>query len=82
MARDPKSQPGDQPPGESAAAPDAAEFPIGGAVLSGRREDAGEPMTEEQAAELRQICDDKGEAFDRSLTREQADARIAALKGD
>lgn len=78
MARDP-NKPADVDTDRDSS-PDAAEFPIGGAVLSGRREDAEEPMTEAQAAELRDLCDRTGEPFDTSLTREQADARIAALK--
>ncbi len=79
MAQDPKARPGD---GETPrTTPDAAEFPVGGGVLSGRREDAGAPMTEVQAAELRRLCESRDEAFDATLTREQADARIAALKG-
>ncbi len=77
MARNPKSQTGD----ERRESLDAAEFPIGGAVLSGRREDADDPMTDAQAAELRDLCERTGEPFDTGLTREQADARIEALKG-
>lgn len=83
MARDPKSQIGDRAKTEDErdGSLDAAEFPIGGAVLSGRREDADDPMTDAQAAELRDLCDKRGEPFDTSLTREQAEARIEALKG-
>ncbi|WP_102109915.1 DUF3072 domain-containing protein [Oceaniglobus roseus] len=40
-----------------------------------------EPMTEKQAAELRQLCEEKGEEYDASLTKTQAEERIAALKG-
>ncbi len=78
MARDPDGRPGDRPGG---GAPDTAGFPVGGGVVSGRREDADAPMTEAQAAELRGLCEAAGEAFDTSLTREQAAARIDALKG-
>ncbi len=75
MARDPGTRSGTR-----GGTPDAAEFPIGGAVLSGRREDADDPMTRQQAAELRQLCEARDEVYDGNLTREQADARIAALK--
>ena len=78
MAQDPKSRPGDR--SRTDETPDAVEFPVAGGVLSGRREDAEDPMTEAQAAELRQLCEARDEPFDRALTREQADARIAALK--
>ncbi|SDE85504.1 DUF3072 domain-containing protein [Limimaricola pyoseonensis] len=38
------------------------------------------PMTEEQAAELRQLCERTGEEFDTSLTEAQAVERIDALR--
>ncbi len=82
MAQDPKKQPGDhaRPDSDRDAPADATQFPVGGAVLSGTREDADDPMSEAQVAELRQLCDEKDEVFDTSLTRAQADARIEALK--
>lgn len=39
------------------------------------------PMTDVQAAELRQLTDKTGEAFDTSLTEQQAAQRIAYLRG-
>ena len=41
---------------------------------------ADQPMTSEQAVELRQLCEQTGEEFDTSLTERQANQRIAALK--
>ncbi|WP_191090173.1 DUF3072 domain-containing protein [Histidinibacterium aquaticum] len=38
------------------------------------------PMTEDQARELRALCEELGEEFDTSLTERQANARIDALK--
>ncbi|SHJ36067.1 Protein of unknown function [Palleronia salina] len=61
---------------------DVASFPVGGAVESGENPHGNEPMTEVQAAQLRELCEKKGEAFDATLTQDQADARIAALKDD
>lgn len=58
----------------------AAEFPVGGAVVGGDDPRDEEPMTEVQAAELRELCEAKGEAMDASLTQRQASERIAALK--
>ena len=41
---------------------------------------AGEPMTEAQAAYLRELIEDEpGEEFDASLSREEASQRIAEL---
>lgn len=39
-------------------------------------------MTERTAAELRDLCERKGEEFDTALTEGQARERIAALKDD
>ncbi len=39
-------------------------------------------MTDEQAAELRDLCDRLGEEFDTSLNKEQAAERIRALKDE
>ncbi|SPJ24717.1 DUF3072 domain-containing protein [Palleronia abyssalis] len=57
-----------------------ASFPVAGAVVHDENTDADEPMTEVQAARLRDLCEKHDEAFDTTLTREQADARIAALE--
>ncbi|QFU07308.1 hypothetical protein PARPLA_01169 [Rhodobacteraceae bacterium THAF1] len=57
-------------------------FPIGGAVVHGEFSGKDEPMTDKQAAILRDLCEKKNEAFDGNMTREQADARIAALSDD
>lgn len=62
-------------------APPAAGFPVGGAVVGGDETAAGdEPMTEVQAARLRDLCEKHDEAFDGNLTKSQADDRIAALE--
>ena len=42
--------------------------------------DPEEEMTEKQAVELRELTSEAGEAFDGSLTRRQAERRIAHLK--
>ncbi|WP_226779417.1 DUF3072 domain-containing protein [Oceaniglobus trochenteri] len=39
-----------------------------------------EPMTDKQAAYLRNLCDKTGEAFDTALSRRQANERIEALR--
>ena len=39
-----------------------------------------EPMTEEQAARLKSLCDKAGEPFDTSLTQAQAAERIEVLE--
>lgn len=57
-----------------------ASFPISGAVVGGEMKHENEPMTEEQAVYLRQLCKDHDEPFDANLTREQANARIKALE--
>ena len=64
----------DEHPAQNASAlsPDSA------VVGSGDRH-ADEPMTDEQAVRLRQLCEKHDEAFDGSLTREQAEARIEAM---
>ena len=41
---------------------------------------ADEPMTARQTAELKDLCAEMDEEFDRSLNRDQASKRIAALK--
>ncbi len=45
-------------------------------------EHGGEPMTSAQADELRALCEEHGEEFDQTLSRDAAAARIEALKGD
>ena len=42
--------------------------------------DADAPITEVQAARLRQLCEALGEPFDAALTQRQAMERIAALE--
>ena len=42
--------------------------------------DQARPMTEKQAAELRQLCKAADLPFDTSLNRQQAARRIATLK--
>ena len=42
--------------------------------------DPEEEMTEKQAVELRELTSEADEAFDGSLTRRQAERRIAYLK--
>ncbi|MBJ3762607.1 DUF3072 domain-containing protein [Maribius pontilimi] len=59
---------------------DVASFPIAGAVASGENPDGNAPMTDKQAAELRQLCEKHDEAFDGTLTQDQAAARIEMLK--
>ncbi len=39
-----------------------------------------EPMTEEQAARLKDLCEKSGELFDTSLTQAQAAERIEVLE--
>jgi uncharacterized damage-inducible protein DinB len=39
-----------------------------------------EPITEKQAAQLRQLCEELDEEFDGNLTEVQAKKRIAALQ--
>ena len=67
----------DKPAGTT---PDAAGFPMGGAVVGPDDPRSDEPMTAEQTARLKQLCEKHDEAFDGNLTREQADARIAAME--
>ncbi|WP_375258687.1 DUF3072 domain-containing protein [Citreimonas sp.] len=45
--------------------------------VAGRDE---EPMTEKQAARLRDLCERTGEPFDASLTKYQASRRLAYLE--
>lgn len=53
--------------------------PLAGLVGSG--EDSDEPMTSEQADELRALSEARGEPFDPNLTRGKAARRIDELKG-
>lgn len=62
----------DEDPMAAAATP-AAGF----ATVSGK---ADEPMTEQQAVELRALAEKAGEPFDGNLTRGQAHKRIEYLK--
>lgn len=48
-----------------------------GEDLAGRDE---EPMTEQQAVRLRELCERTGEPFDAALTRYQASRRLAYLE--
>ena len=59
---------------------DVASFPVAGAVESGQNPNGNEPMTDAQAAELRQLTDKHDEVMDANLTQDQAEARINALK--
>ncbi len=59
---------------------DVASFPVAGAVETGENPKGNEPMTERQAAELRQLCETHDEPMDAELTQDQAEARIEALK--
>ena len=65
-------------PGDKATG--TASFPIAGAVVGGEMSRKDEPMTEKQKVILRELCEKHDEAFDGNMTREQADARIEALK--
>lgn len=60
----------------------AAAFPIAGAVVGTDElgQNADEPMTEEQSAHLRQLCEKHDQPFDGNLTRQQAAARIKELE--
>ncbi|WP_168771175.1 DUF3072 domain-containing protein [Palleronia sediminis] len=58
----------------------AATFPVAGAVVEGGDPKADEPMTEVQAAKLRELTEKTDEPFDANLTRGQAEARIEALE--
>lgn len=58
----------------------AAEFPVGGAVVGGDDPRDEQPITDIQATELRQLCEEKDEPMDTNLTQRQAKERIAALK--
>ncbi|MFQ6551559.1 DUF3072 domain-containing protein [Aestuariibius insulae] len=42
--------------------------------------DPDAPMTEKQAAELRELTEKTGDPFDANLTERQADERIAELR--
>lgn len=56
----------------------APASPIGAAPTVDPQGD--EPMTDKQAALLRNLCDKADEAFDTGLTRRQANERIAYLR--
>ncbi|WP_108482594.1 DUF3072 domain-containing protein [Oceaniglobus ichthyenteri] len=56
----------------------APGHPVGGIPAADHGEP--EPMTEKQAALLRNLCDRAGEPFDTALSRRQAQARIDALR--
>ena len=58
----------------------AAATPLAG--VASVDEHGDEPMTSQQADELRALCDKHGETFDETLSRDAAAARIAELKGD
>lgn len=58
----------------------AAPTPLSG--IASVDEHGDEPMTSQQADELRALCEKHGEAFDQTLSRDAAAARIAALKGE
>jgi uncharacterized damage-inducible protein DinB len=45
-----------------------------------KRHEQGQPMTPEQSATLRTLCEELGEPFDGQLTRWQAAERIDYLK--
>ena len=58
-----------------------ASFPIAGAVVgTDEVRNGDEPMTEEQAVRLRQLCEKHDEPFDGNLTQQQANARIHTLE--
>ena len=57
-----------------------AASPLGG--LTTVDEHGDEPMTSAQADELRALCEANGVAFDKTLSRDVAAARIAELSGD
>lgn len=52
----------------------------GGGVVSPEQPNPDAPMTEKQAAELRQLAERLGEPFDGNLTYAQAKSRIEELK--
>ena len=58
----------------------AASTPLVGVAAVDEHGD--EKMTSAQADELRALCDHAGEAFDQTLSRDAAAARIAELKGE
>ncbi len=49
-------------------------------IVDGKPDDGAEPMTDNQAAELRQLCEEAGDIFDASLSKHEAQRRIAALQ--
>ncbi|MEL6959279.1 MAG: DUF3072 domain-containing protein [Pseudomonadota bacterium] len=49
-------------------------------LASDRKIDEDKPMTEVQAAKLRELCDELGEDYDAALNQYQAAKRIAALE--
>lgn len=58
----------------------AAELPVGGAVDEVGDPHGDEPLTGAQEAELKALCAEKGEPYEDGLTRDEAQARIDALK--
>ena len=58
----------------------AAATPLAG--VASVDEHGDEPMTSQQADELRALCEAHGETFDQTLSRDAAASRIAELKGD
>ena len=58
----------------------AAGSPLAGVATA--HENSDEPMTSKQADELRALAEANGEAFDETLSKEAAAARIEELKGE
>ena len=58
----------------------AAQTPLAGLASVSEHGDA--PMTSQQADELRALCDAHGVAFDQTLSRDAAAARLAELKDE
>ncbi|KAF0677226.1 DUF3072 domain-containing protein [Profundibacterium mesophilum] len=63
-----------------AAAPTPAAGFAAAEDEAGRDGGAGAPMSDKQAAQLRALCQERGEDFDPGLTAAQADERIEAMK--
>jgi hypothetical protein len=49
-------------------------------IAGGPDRESGDRLTEVQAVELRELCEQLGEPFDAELTRWQAEVRIRALR--
>ena len=58
----------------------AAATPLTG--IASVDEHGDEPMTSQQADELRALCEEHGATFDQTLSRDAAAAKIAELKGE